>query len=58
MVGQAIKDGCEKLIAAGKAAIARNDMQALRETIGTMDHNRISQPEADDFMARANVLRA
>ncbi len=48
----------QSLIATGKAAVARNDMQALRETIGAMDQNRISQPEADDFMARANVLRA
>ncbi len=48
----------QSLIAAGKAAIGRNDLQTLRETVWDMDQNRISQPDADEFMARANVLRA
>lgn len=48
----------QKLLADGKAAISRNDMLALRETVWNMDQNRISQPDAEEFLARANVMRA
>lgn len=48
----------ESLVTTGNAALARNDMQTLRETVWSMDQNRITQPDADEFMARANVLRA
>ena len=48
----------QRLVAIGKVAIEQNDMQTLRETVGKMDDNRILPPDADEFMARANILRA
>jgi len=47
----------EALVATGKAAVARNDIKALRETMWSMDRNRISEPDADEFTARVNILR-
>ena len=47
----------DKLEAEGKAAIARQDIDALRQVLQRMSGNRISTPKPDEFLARANIVR-
>ena len=47
-----------QLVATGKAAIARTDMKALRDVVADMDRNRTSEPDAEEFSARSNLMSA
>ena len=45
------------LVAEGRKAMERNDVEALRAVVEHMDENRISSPDADDFLAKSNLVR-
>lgn len=47
----------EALVAEGRKAMDRNDVELLRAVVQQMDMNRISSPDAGDFLAKSNLVR-
>ncbi len=46
-----------RLVAEGKAAVERNDIEALRGVLDQMRINRITPPKIDEFLAKSNLVR-
>ena len=47
-----------RLVAEGKAAVERNDIEALRGVLDQMRTNRITSPKTDEFLAKSNLVEA
>jgi molecular chaperone DnaK len=47
-----------ELIKRGRVSLSAGNVDELRKVVAELDLNRIDSPEADDFMAQTNIVRA